>query len=129
MKKVSFLILFFLDQDPSIHDFTARITKKGSNKGLFVEAAIVNGSVEINSIQYSDNVNDLYEGYLNGKPSDEYVGPDFETLDERLQTELRTYLENLGINDELASFIDVISVDKDQRLYSKWLNDVKNFLH
>lgn len=129
MKKVILEVIIILEQDPSIHDFTARISKKGSNKGLFVEAAIVNGSVEINSMQFSDDVNALYEGYLHGKPSDEYVGPDFETLDERLQTELRTYLENLGINDELASFVDVISVDKDQRLYSKWLNDVKNFLH
>jgi hypothetical protein len=42
-----------------------------------------------------------------------YPGPDFSTLDERIQTSLTEYLEGFGINEHLAAFIEVMSLDKD----------------
>jgi len=39
------------------------------------------------------------------------------------------YLDTLGVNEELASFVEVLSLDKDQRLYLKWLQSLNTFLH
>jgi len=57
-----------------------------------------------------------------------YSGPDFSSLDERVQTGLQEYLTSLGINEHVASFVEVMSLDKDQRLYMRWIEDVENFL-
>ena len=46
-----------------------------------------------------------------------YAGPDFTTLDERIQTSLTEYLEGFGVNEHLAAFVECMSLDKDQRLY------------
>ena len=57
-----------------------------------------------------------------------YAGPDFSTLDERIQTSLTEYLEGYGINEHLAAFVEVMSLDKDQRLYMQWLSNLKDFI-
>jgi complement component 1 Q subcomponent-binding protein len=50
-----------------------------------------------------------------------YAGPPFENLDEDLQTYLERYLEERGINAELANMIpDYIQV-KEQKEYVRWL--------
>ena len=56
------------------------------------------------------------------------MGPDFSTLDERIQQSFMEFLGDIGINEETGSFIEVMSFDKDQRLYLNWLKNVKNFL-
>ena len=56
------------------------------------------------------------------------MGPDFSTLDERIQQSFMEFLGDVGINEETGSFIEVMSFDKDQRLYLNWLKNVKNFL-
>ncbi|KAL2835043.1 mitochondrial glycoprotein [Aspergillus cavernicola] len=57
-----------------------------------------------------------------------YAGPPFENLDEDLQSYIERYLEERGINTELANMIpDYIQV-KEQREYVRWLENVKNFV-
>jgi hypothetical protein len=58
-----------------------------------------------------------------------YAGPDFSTLDERIQTALTEYLEGFGINEHLAAFVECMSLDKDQRLYMQWLSGLKDFIN
>ena len=60
---------------------------------------------------------------------DLYQGPDFSTLDEGLQNSFNDFLNELGINDEAAAFIEVTSLDKDQYLYMRWLENCKDVLH
>ena len=57
-----------------------------------------------------------------------YSGPDFNSLDERLQTGLSDFLQGHGVNEHLAAFVEVMSLDKDQRLYMKWLQQIKDFV-
>ena len=57
-----------------------------------------------------------------------YTGPDFSTLDERIQTALSEYLDGYGINEHLAAFVECMSLDKDQRLYMRWLTELKEFV-
>ena len=42
-----------------------------------------------------------------------YSGPEFSILDERLQQEFIEIFLNCGIDDNLGSFIEVMSVDKE----------------
>ena len=86
---------------------------------------MIDSSIEYNSVIYSENVHELYEKESN---TDAYLGPEFSTLEEKLQDEFINYFNSLGVNNELASFIQVLAVDRDQRLYLKWLKDVNNFL-
>ena len=109
-------------------EFTVRIIKKGGKSGLLVDASSMDTSFEFNTLQYSEDVNALYSDYMNQKVVDTYTGPAFNSLDERLQSEFTDLLTSMGINEELMSFMNVMSVDKDQRLYLNWLKNVQNFL-
>lgn len=57
-----------------------------------------------------------------------YPGPDFSTLDERIQSSLTEYLEGFGVNEQLCSFVECMSLDKDQRLYMGWIGKLKDFI-
>ncbi len=86
----------------------------------------LNSSVNINQIHFSENINEFTETFLSSKVEERYTGPEFRTLDEKFQQEMLTLFMDLGINDELGSFIEVIAVDKDERLYRNWLENIKN---
>ena len=61
--------------------------------------------------------------------SHDYTGPNFNTLDEvflfkifkliikRLQTSLIEYMKSMGIDEELAAFVEHVSLDKENKLY------------
>lgn len=53
-----------------------------------------------------------------------YNGPEFEDLDDNLQSGIDEWLSGLGINDELCDFIDALAVDKEQREYMRWLGKI-----
>ncbi|SIO73557.1 mitochondrial acidic protein MAM33, putative [Babesia microti strain RI] len=57
-----------------------------------------------------------------------YNGPEFEDLDDTLQSALDEWLGSLGIDSELCDFIDSCSIDKEQREYVVWLKGVEKFL-
>jgi hypothetical protein len=110
-------------------EFTIRVIKKGAKNGLLVDASSMDTSFEFNTVQYSEDVSALFTDYMNQKSVDIYTGPAFNSLDERLQSEFTEFFGSLGINEELMSFMNVMSVDKDQRLYHKWLKNLQNFFH
>jgi complement component 1 Q subcomponent-binding protein len=111
-------------------EFTVRVIKKGEKGGLLVDATLIDSSFEFNNVNYQDDVNAAYDSiYLQQRMGDSYTGPDFNSLDERLQAEFTEFLSSLGVNEDLGSFMQVLSVDKDQRLYLKWLKNVNQFLH
>lgn len=57
-----------------------------------------------------------------------YAGPPFAQLDEELQNFFVNYLEERGIDANIALFIpDYIDV-KEQREYLAWLSRVKKFI-
>ncbi|CAD6570102.1 MAG: Mitochondrial acidic protein mam33 [Cyphobasidiales sp. Tagirdzhanova-0007] len=57
-----------------------------------------------------------------------YMGPAFDHLDESLQTEFEAYLEERGIDSNLALFIPDLAEYKEQKEYTKWLEGVKRFV-
>lgn len=96
---------------------------------MLCNALALDNNFEVDTVMYLDDVNAFFnDTVLQGKPTDKYTGPEFHTLDERLQTEFVEFLTSLGIGEEVISFITVLSQDKDQRLYAKWLKDVAKFV-
>lgn len=113
----------------NILDFQVCIQKEGKNSGFFVDAMVVDGNIQVHAVNTVDNIQEYYNNFMNGKVDpDMYQGPDYFTLDEKLQTSFDNFLKTLGINEEVAALIDVYSQDKDQRLYMKWLSECKNNL-
>jgi len=109
-------------------DFTVFIADKNSKKGLVVEATSMDTEIAFNNILSADDIQKMKMIPRFERSLGEYNGPDFTTLDERIQTSLTEYLEGYGINEHLAAFVECMSLDKDQRLYMRWLGSVKEFI-
>lgn len=57
-----------------------------------------------------------------------YQGPRFEELDAALQNELLHYLDERGVNRDLALYLGALNFDKEQREYTNWLERVQKFV-
>ena len=110
-------------------DFTVYIAESSGKKGLVVEATSMDTEIAFNSILSADDIGRIRAMPRFERSIQEYNGPDFTTLDERIQTSLTEYLEGYGINEHLAAFVECMSLDKDQRLYMRWLEGVKSFVN
>mmetsp|Transcript_36901 Transcript_36901/g.42406 ORF Transcript_36901/g.42406 Transcript_36901/m.42406 type:complete len:83 (+) Transcript_36901:476-724(+) len=58
-----------------------------------------------------------------------YMGPDFSSLSKKIQISLSQYLIDNGLDQQTVAFIELFSLDKEQRLYMKWLKDVQSFIN
>jgi hypothetical protein len=59
--------------------------------------------------------------------SDAYEGPNFTELDENLQKELYSYLEERGVTAELGQWLCRLLFDKETREYKSWLQKLGKF--
>lgn len=84
--------------------------------------------ISFNSMMVSRNIATEKKVHRFERQMKSYPGPDFSTLDERIQTAITEYLEGFGVNEHLAAFVECMSLDKDQRLYMNWLSDLKDFV-
>lgn len=109
-------------------DFTVLISDLQQKKGMIVEATSIDSEVTFNNVMMSDDV--AKEAELNRfeRQLSKYGGPDFTTLDERIQTSMTEYLSGFGVDEHLCAFVECITLDKDQRLYMKWLQSLKEFI-
>ena len=109
-------------------DFTIIITDASGNSGIVVEATSMDTEVNYNSVMASDDIASLKNMHRFDRQMKTYIGPDFSTLDERIQTSMTEYLEGFGVNEHLCAFVECMSLDKDQRLYMDWLVKLKSFV-
>ncbi|KAI8982444.1 mitochondrial glycoprotein [Mycotypha africana] len=58
-----------------------------------------------------------------------YMGPQFAELDEGLQGLFERYLEERGVNTALANFLPDYIEYKEQKEYTKWLENMKGFVN
>ena len=118
-------------QDQQAEDFaqfTVLINKTGAPKGILVEGVSENAGITVNQVHYSENIQEYYSNLFAGKVMNSYLGPEFPTLDERVQSTFMNFLSSLGVNEELAAFMEAFALDKDQRLYLSWLGELKSFV-
>ena len=57
-----------------------------------------------------------------------YPGPNYDELDESVQEEFHKYLEARGVDSGLANYIMEVHIDKEQKEYTRWLENVGNFV-
>ncbi|KAL5042912.1 hypothetical protein BDW71DRAFT_189091 [Aspergillus fruticulosus] len=118
------------DLEPS---FPARVNvtiEKPGKGALLIQTLAQDGLFQVEEVSYFSKP-DLAHAATAEKDwarQSLYAGPPFENLDEDLQTYLERYLEERGINAELANMIpDYIQV-KEQKEYVRWLENVRNFV-
>lgn len=111
------------DLEPS---FPARVNvtiEKPGNGALLIQTLAQDGLFQVEEVSFFSKP-DLAHAITAEKDwarQSLYAGPPFENLDEDLQTYLERYLEERGINAELANMIpDYIQV-KEQKEYVRWL--------
>ena len=108
-------------------DFQVSIRKVGRKEGLLYECVSSQSEIHVNNIMYTEDL-DAAERISTYTATGEYRGPDFTTLDDKLQTAFVEYLKTHGVNEDLAVFVDTYSMDKEHRLYMEWLGRMKNFI-
>ncbi|KAG1326611.1 hypothetical protein COCNU_01G005450 [Cocos nucifera] len=57
-----------------------------------------------------------------------YMGPDFKELDEELQSAVREFLEERGVNDDLAEFLHGYMANKDKTELLRLLRNVESYV-
>merc|ERR1712232_1450687 len=57
-----------------------------------------------------------------------YNGPEFDDLDDKVQSSFDEYLAECGVNAEICDFVDAMAIDKEQREYVRWLKTAKQFV-
>ncbi|GAA6064408.1 hypothetical protein JCM10212_001232 [Sporobolomyces blumeae] len=109
---------------------TQIVVSKDAGGALTIDAVAEAGSFLINNIAYYPSA----ETALGMRAEDDwkrqglYMGPAFDNLDESLQSEFETYLEERGINSGLALLIPDLAEWKEQKEYVSWLKGAKAFL-
>ncbi|KAF3338997.1 Mitochondrial glycoprotein [Carex littledalei] len=57
-----------------------------------------------------------------------YMGPEFKDLDEEVQKAVQDYLEQRGVNDELAAFLHKYAANKDRTEHVRWLQNIESYM-
>lgn len=103
-------------------NLTITITKPGA-KALEIRAIAQDSTIELQNIIFFPK--EALLDAQNTKEAEEarslYIGPPAEELDAELQQMFYQYLEERGIDEELAAFLPEYMDQKEQREYVKWL--------
>lgn len=110
----------------SYAEFQVVINKGG--QGLLFECMASNSEIRVTNVIPADDVSSVERVSSFITTHKDYRGPDFEGLDEELQKAFLEYLKSVGVDEDLATFVESYSLDKEQRLYVDWLGKVKNFI-
>lgn len=117
--------------DPGDSGLPVRIyITKPSAGTVVIDATAQEGSIMIDQVSHFNDtklaLSELAEDEYTKRTS--YWGPPFQDLDERLNEAFYKYIEELGINDELANFIVEYAQVKESRLYLQSLTNLKDFI-
>jgi complement component 1 Q subcomponent-binding protein, mitochondrial len=98
------------------------ITKPG-DKAILVRAAARDGQIVVENINYFPETKliDPVGPEDSAAAQSLYAGPPFENLDTDLQMMFENYLEERGVNTELATMVADYVTWKEQREYVDWL--------
>ena len=81
--------------------------------GMIFDCTSMDTEVSINNVQFTTEMDKMRDVPRFERSFNHYSGPDFNSLDERLQTGLSDFLQGQGVNEHLAAFVEVMSLDKD----------------
>ncbi|SPO31703.1 probable Mrb1 - Mitochondrial p32 Family Protein [Ustilago trichophora] len=118
---------------PETADFPVRISAtftKPSEGALMLDAFVQDGEINVDNIAYykDKNMATRIDAEADFERRGIYLGPQFETLDDALQSQFHQYLSERGFDANLALFIPNYAEYKEQREYCAWLGNVRNFV-
>ena len=119
------------DEDVTIY-FSVSVSRSDGHEGLEFSCATDGETVEVRNVRYESLSGASGDGEADEDDEDAYFssypGPNYDELDESVQEEFHKYLEARGIDSTLANYIAEVHVDKEQREYTRWLENVANFV-
>ncbi|KAI5268679.1 hypothetical protein E4T47_07725 [Aureobasidium subglaciale] len=121
------------DEEDGSASFPVRVQVTVTREGkgaLAIECLAQDGEISIENVYHFPNA-ELAEAKTAEKDwarRSLYTGPPFGQLDEDLQMLLERFLEERGINTQMALFIPEYIDLKEQKEYIGWLNNMKTFV-
>lgn len=115
------------DEEEQQPGFPARVSvtiEKGGKGVLQIETMVQDGEVVIDNISYysKPDLADAQTAELDWSKRNLYTGPPFGNLDQDLQLLMERYLDERGVNTELALWLPEYIDFKEQREYLEWLS-------
>ncbi|CAO1625061.1 unnamed protein product [Parajaminaea phylloscopi] len=117
------------DDEPAL-PVRCAITITKPNGALTIDAQSEHGQFRIENISFYKDANLASEltAEADWKRRGLYIGPQFPTLDDSLQEQFQAFLEERGIDDDLALFVPMFAEYKEQKEYCNWLENVKSWV-
>lgn len=121
------------DYESSFANVKVLVSKPNSNDGLFFNLLLQDSEEGflVDYFNYKQNVSEfLTQVEKDGTflSSSEYQGPRFSNLDDSLQITMEKYLQEKGIDFELADFVFSYAEVKEENSYRQLLDNVSKFL-
>ena len=116
------------DENQDMREVTVCATKKGQEKTMVINVLSSNG-FEISGVFFTENYQKAKENRDNMFGSNDYNGPEIETLSEELFDAIYGFLEHdLNVSGETLNSLIEYSMDSEQQHYIQWLHDLKDIL-
>ncbi|OJA12074.1 hypothetical protein AZE42_02175 [Rhizopogon vesiculosus] len=121
-------------EDQPLHSYPVRasfsVTKANAKGSINIDTMCQEGAFIIDNMSYYPDAQLGTEltAEADWKRRGLYIGPQFDTLDVAVQEEIEKWVQERGINENLAMFIPEYSEYKEQKEYVRWLENVKNFV-
>ncbi|PWN18465.1 mitochondrial glyco protein [Microstroma glucosiphilum] len=118
------------DESPAFPVRCAISITKANKGALTIDAQADSGVFRIENISFYKDSKLATEltAEADWKRRGLYIGPQFPTLDDSLQAQFETYLEERGIGEHLALFVPLFAEYKEQKEYCHWLGNVRDFV-
>jgi complement component 1 Q subcomponent-binding protein len=99
------------------------VTKPGKDGALLIEAVAQNQEIFIDSMYFFEDKAYAEPKTYNAewKRRGVYAGPPFSQLDGEVQSMMEQYLQEKGVNEEMAAFVSDYVDFKEQNEYVRWL--------
>lgn len=121
-----------INNNTHVNMFTKELLNENEyNVGFYFEGNYKFGELVFNHVYVGDDVHGAHREVVENVElifRRSYVANHWTKLNYQIRNNFMEFLSELGINGEIIEFIEVISQDKDQRLYMKWLDEVNKFL-
>lgn len=110
-----------MEEEPPLGiKFTVSVQKKGTEDKM-VFYCVAGENVSIDNVQYVPAGKSVNDETL-------YSGPIFDRLSDDLRESMLTFLEDRGIDDDMAFFVVAYAENKEQREYVNWLKKLMIFV-
>jgi Mitochondrial glycoprotein len=118
-----------LGEPPGSLRFTATATSTTTGKTLIFQCTSEIGAARIDAVSVGDGEADIDKLHTEDADYNEYVGPAFAELDEKLKEEFQRYLElDVGIDSDMATFMNAYADYREQQQYVKFLEECQKVL-